>query len=92
MDHAIDAGEGRPSATVSVWVEFLLGQDIAARLAKATRQRVRCTSIEVIVCMQIVRKMIREGRDREWTVWDGWVDKGEKLVGWRATWVCQGRE
>lgn len=32
MDHAIDAGEGGSSAAVSVWVEFLLGEDVAAGL------------------------------------------------------------
>jgi hypothetical protein len=32
MNHAINAGEGRSSTTVSVWVELLLGQNITAAL------------------------------------------------------------
>ena len=32
MDHAIDASKGRSSTAVSMWVEFLLGQNIAAAL------------------------------------------------------------
>jgi hypothetical protein len=38
MDHAIDAGKGRSSTTISMWVEFLLGQNIAAALIEAPRQ------------------------------------------------------
>lgn len=37
MDHAVDASKGRSSTTVSVWVEFLLGQDIAAALRTVVR-------------------------------------------------------
>ena len=32
MNHAINAGESGSSAAVSVWVEFLLGEDVAAGL------------------------------------------------------------
>lgn len=32
MHHAINAGEGGISAVVSVMIELLLGQDVAARL------------------------------------------------------------
>ena len=43
MDHAIDAGEGGSGAAVSVWVEFLLGENIAAGLNReAARQAVSC--------------------------------------------------
>ncbi len=38
MDHAIDASKGRSSTTVSVWIEFLLGQYIATALIEAKRQ------------------------------------------------------
>lgn len=32
MDHAVDAGKGGTSAAASVWVELLLGEDVAAVL------------------------------------------------------------
>jgi len=38
MYHAIDAGEGRSSTTVPVWVQFLLGQNVAAALMMAKEQ------------------------------------------------------
>jgi hypothetical protein len=42
VHHAIDAGEGGTPAAVSMLVELLLGQDVAARLVKDAKEVVRC--------------------------------------------------
>ena len=41
VDHAINAGESSAAATISMWVEFLLGQNVTASLWGEKDQKVR---------------------------------------------------
>jgi hypothetical protein len=45
VHHAINASEGSPSTTISMGVELLLGQDVAARLDETDR-----TQLDVAEC------------------------------------------
>lgn len=75
MDHAIDASEGRSSTTVSVWVEFLLGQDIAAALRAVVR-------IQLVVV--VVKSGERLGVKREGKADKDAVRFGRRRNGWET--------
>lgn len=54
VDHAINAGESSAAATISMWVEFLLGQDVTASL---WGEKIRVKSVRNTMQVAVVKEM-----------------------------------